>query len=208
MGDAPGATPLVLLAAIVVVAGVFSAFLVNDAICLVLTPLVLELTPRLRRDPSRICSRSPMASNVGSVATITGNPQNMIIGSLSQIPYGTFAAALMPVAIAGACPDRRADRDLLPGRVPGRRPVRAGRHATGPLSPLAGGEVAGDRDCEWWRCFSPVRQSAKVAIVGGALLLFTRRIKPAKVYREIDWPLLVMFAGLFVVVGGFEQARC
>ena len=45
---------------------------------------------------------------------------------------------------------------------------------------------------------------AKVAIVGGALLLFTRRVKPEKVYREIDWPLLLMFVGLFIVVTGLE----
>ena len=46
---------------------------------------------------------------------------------------------------------------------------------------------------------------AKVAIVGGAFLLLTRRVSPAKIYREIDWPLLVMFAGLFVVVAGLEK---
>jgi Na+/H+ antiporter NhaD/arsenite permease-like protein len=47
---------------------------------------------------------------------------------------------------------------------------------------------------------------ARVAILAGAVLLFTRRVKPAKVYLEIDWPLLVMFAGLFIVVAGLEKA--
>jgi Na+/H+ antiporter NhaD/arsenite permease-like protein len=47
---------------------------------------------------------------------------------------------------------------------------------------------------------------AKVAIVGGAFLLLTRRARPEKVYIEIDWPLLVMFVGLFVVIGGLEKA--
>jgi Na+/H+ antiporter NhaD/arsenite permease-like protein len=47
--------------------------------------------------------------------------------------------------------------------------------------------------------------AAKVAIVGGAFLLLTRRVKPEKIYREIDWPLLVMFVGLFIVIGGFEK---
>ena len=45
---------------------------------------------------------------------------------------------------------------------------------------------------------------AKVAIVGGSLLLFTRKVKAEKVYREIDWPLLLMFAGLFIVVAALE----
>jgi Na+/H+ antiporter NhaD/arsenite permease-like protein len=93
--------PLVLLTAVVLVAGSFSAFLVNDTICLVMTPFVLDIVTRLKRDPVPYLLAIAMASNVGSTATITGNPQNMIIGSLSHIPYGTFAAALWPVATAG-----------------------------------------------------------------------------------------------------------
>jgi len=57
-----------------------------------MTPLVLDLVSRLKRDPIPYLLAIPLASNVGSVATITGNPQNMIIGGLSHIPYGTFAA--------------------------------------------------------------------------------------------------------------------
>src|SRR3984957_18741663 len=93
--------PIVLLASIVLVSGILSAFLVNDTVCLVLTPLVLDLVTRLKRNPVPYVLAIPMASNVGSTATITGNPQNMIIGSLSHIPYGTFAAALWPVAAVG-----------------------------------------------------------------------------------------------------------
>src|SRR5215472_12067780 len=93
--------PIGLLAAIVMVAGVLSAFLVNDTVCLVLTPLVLDLVTRLRRHPVPYLLGIAMASNIGSTATITGNPQNMIIGSLSHIPYGTFAAALSPTAAFG-----------------------------------------------------------------------------------------------------------
>src|SRR6266404_564604 len=70
--------PLVLLTAIVLVAGSFSAFLVNDTICLVMTPLVLDLVTRLDRDPIPYLLAVAMRSNVGSTATITGNPQNMI----------------------------------------------------------------------------------------------------------------------------------
>ena len=75
------------MAAIVAVSGVFSAFLVNDAICLVMAPLVLELTLGLGRNPVPYLLAVAMASNVGSTATITGNPQNMMIGSFSRIPY-------------------------------------------------------------------------------------------------------------------------
>src|SRR5438132_4453892 len=92
---------LALLAAVTAVAGLFSAFLVNDAICLVLAPLVLELTHSLRRNPVPYLLAVAMASNIGSTATITGNPQNMMIGSFSQIPYAQFTVRLSPVALAG-----------------------------------------------------------------------------------------------------------
>ena len=85
----------------VVTAGTLSAFLVNDAVCLVMAPLVIEVTRALRRNPVPYLLALAMAANVGSTATITGNPQNMIIGAISHIPYTAFAAVLAPVAIAG-----------------------------------------------------------------------------------------------------------
>src|SRR5580692_9597036 len=93
--------PVLLLVAIVCVAGFFSAFFVNDTMCLVLTPLVLEITETLRRNPVPYLLAVAMASNIGSVATITGNPQNMMIGSFSGIPYRQFLATLGPVALSG-----------------------------------------------------------------------------------------------------------
>ena len=93
--------PLALLCAVTAIAGLFSAFLVNDAVCLVLAPLVVELTRTLRRNPVPYLLAVAMASNIGSTATITGNPQNMMIGSFSHIPYASFAAALAPVALIG-----------------------------------------------------------------------------------------------------------
>jgi Na+/H+ antiporter NhaD/arsenite permease-like protein len=82
--------PIVLLTTVVLVSGVLSAFLVNDTICLVLTPLVLDLVTQLRRNPVPYLLGIAMASNIGSTATITGNPQNMIIGSLSHLCSGTI----------------------------------------------------------------------------------------------------------------------
>ena len=93
--------PLGLLAGIALVSGGLSAFLVNDTVCLMLTPLVAELTLGLGRNPVPYLLALAMASNIGSTATITGNPQNIMIGSFSHIPYGDFARALAPVAAAG-----------------------------------------------------------------------------------------------------------
>ena len=197
--------PLILLVAIVLVAGVFSAFLVNDTICLVMTPLVLDLVGRLDRDPRPYLLAIPLASNAGSVATITGNPQNMIIGSLSHIPYGSFAGALAPVAAAGLVLTVILLAVVYPGEFLTRarldfaveRPVRYHKALVIKSVLITLGIVV---------LFFAGQPVAKVAILGGALLLFTRRVKPQKVYFDIDWPLLVMFIGLFIVVAGLEKA--
>jgi Na+/H+ antiporter NhaD/arsenite permease-like protein len=197
--------PFLLLVGIVLTAGILSAFLVNDAICLVMTPLVVDLVRRLDRNPVPYLLAVAMASNAGSVATITGNPQNMIVGSLSRIPYGRFAGALSPVAAAAlvmtvvliALIYRR--EFLTGGRFPALKEETP--HYHGPLvvkSVLVTLAMVG-----FFFAGFPV---AEIAIVGGALLLFTRRVKPEKVYFDIDWPLLVMFIGLFVVVAGIEKA--
>ncbi len=197
--------PLILLVAIVMVSGLFSAFLVNDTICLVMTPLVLDLVRRLGRDPVPYLMAIPLASNLGSAATITGNPQNMMIGSFSHIPYGAFAAALWPVALVGlllatlfiALAHRR---EFLTGD-----PLH---RVTPPQTRYHGALVlkAVTVTAAMMVFFFAGQPVAKVAIVGGALLLLTRKVKSDKVYREIDWPLLLMFVGLFVVVAGLEKA--
>ena len=197
-------SPLSLLTVIVLLAGVLSAFLVNDTICLVMTPLVLDITLRLKRNPVPYLLAVALASNVGSVATITGNPQNMIVGSLSRIPYGDFTLALAPVAVAGllltitmiALSYRGEFLTRERFRISNARPVRFLQPiVVKSLLVLAAMVIL----------FFSGQPVAKVAILGGAYMLFTRRIKAHKVYREIDWPLLVMFSGLFVVVAAFER---
>ena len=194
--------PLLLLSAIVLVSGVFSAFLVNDAICLVLAPLVVELTARLKRNPVPYLLAVAMASNVGSAATITGNPQNMMIGSFSGIPYTQFVSALAPVAVIGllltigllAVLHRR---DMRGGAV---QPHAQRVRVNGTLvvrSLIATGAVV--------ILFFAGQPPAKAAIIVGALLLLTRRVKSTRVYAEIDWSLLLMFAGLFIIVAGAER---
>src|SRR5262249_32899061 len=93
--------PMSLLAGVILVSGALSAFLVNDTVCLMLTPLVAELALGLRRNAVPYLLSLAMASNIGSTATITGNPQNILIGSYSGVPYAQFAAALAPVAALG-----------------------------------------------------------------------------------------------------------
>lgn len=198
--------PIVLLIGVTVASALLSAFLVNDTVCLMLTPFVIEIARTMRRNPVPYLLAVAMASNVGSVATITGNPQNMVIGTVSRIPYATFSAALAPIATVGVIvviiAIVLAHRDEFRSAA-GRREVVAELrvHWNGPLlaKSLAaiGGAVA---------AFFLGVAPAKAAIVAGALLLVTRRIRPERVMREIDWPLLLLFAGLFIVIAGAERA--
>ena len=84
-----------------VASGVLSAFFVNDVVCLVMAPVVLEATRQLALPPVPYLIALVTAANVGSVATLTGNPQNMLVGSFSGISYRTFLAREAPIAIVG-----------------------------------------------------------------------------------------------------------
>jgi Na+/H+ antiporter NhaD/arsenite permease-like protein len=199
-----GRHPVTLLFAVVVLTGILSAFLVNDTICLAMTALVLDLIIQTKRNPVPYLLGIAMASNIGSTATITGNPQNVIIGSFSHISYGKFAWTLSPVAAIGllltvliialAYPSEFWTWDRLADDSP---PNRASK----PLM-IKSALVSLAMVAAFFAGVGP----ARVAIAAGAVLLFTRRIKCQRIYQEIQWTLLLMFAGLFIVVAGFEKS--
>src|SRR5579859_7264502 len=93
--------PAHLLPAVIFTCGLLSEFFVNDIVCLVMVPFVLSIARRMRLQPLPYLLAVATASNIGSVATITGNPQNMLIGSFSGIRYRDFMFHLGPVAIIG-----------------------------------------------------------------------------------------------------------
>ena len=196
--------PTALLVAVTAMSGVLSAFLVNDAVCLAMAPMVVAVTRAIRRDPLPYLIATALASNCGGVATITGNPQNMVIGSLSGISYLAFAERLAPVAAFGLAAVILAvrwvfraqftervtiDPHVPPGRMHRRQALKAAI-------------VCGALALAFFFGVAP----ARAALLGGAFLLLTRAVKPSRIYREIDGPLLIMFAGLFVVVAAAERA--
>jgi Na+/H+ antiporter NhaD/arsenite permease-like protein len=195
--------PITLLGGIVLTSGILSAFFVNDTVCLALTPLVIDVMRRLGRNPIPYLLALAMASNAGSVATITGNPQNMMIGSFSNIGYAQFAAVLAPVAAVSLILTTAVIAFVYrteffePAVVDVKHePVRVNRGLM--LKSLAvAAAMLGAFFAGW--------PSPKAALLAGAMLLLTRRIKPERVYREIDWSLLALFVGLFVVIAGVER---
>ncbi len=196
--------PLALLVAVVFASGLLSAVFVNDTMCLVFTPVLIEIARARRQNPVPFLIALATASNIGSTAAITGNPQNMLIGSLSRISYREFTASLAPIAIIGLAIDaaviaavyRRHLRGSAPAPVePGVRTVHRAMMVKGLI--VAGGVVAG---------FLAGLDTALVAAIAAAVLMITRRVKPEKIYASIDGGLLVLFIGLFVVIRGIEQA--
>lgn len=196
--------PAWLLVAVVFASGVLAALFVNDTICLVFTPVLIEVARARGQRPLPYLLALATASNLGSTAAITGNPQNMLIGNLSGLSYARFSAALGPVALVGLALDAvvillvfRADLagSAPPGAEPVIRPVHRALMSKSLLvaALVLAGFLAG---------FEP----ALVSACGAAVLLVTRRVKPEKIYRQIDWGLLVLFVGLFIVIHGVEQA--
>ena len=196
--------PRYLLPALIFMSGILSAFFVNDIVCLVLVPFVLIATRRMGLKPLPYLLAVATSANIGSVATITGNPQNMLIGSVSGLSYRQFLWHLGPVALFGLVIDwlilrRMFARDLVPAQ-PVAIPPEATHVATDKLRKPAIviafvliGFIAGV-------------PPAMVAAIGAAVMLITRTRSPRLVYDEVDWGLLVFFIGLFLIVGGAENA--
>ena len=198
------AHPATLLVLLVFAAGLLSALFVNDTICLVFTPLVLDVTLERRLRPLPFLLALATASNIGSAGSITGNPQNILIGSVSGLSFGRFAAELGPVALVGLAVDAvllwalfRHDLRPVPYLPRERRRLRVHRGLLVKTLVVTAGVLVG---------FLAGYDTALVAAAGAAALLITRRVRPRRVYSAIDWDLLMLFVGLFVIVGAGERA--
>jgi len=196
--------PSRLLPAVVFTSGVLSAFFVNDIMCLVLVPFVLSITRKLRLKPMPYLLAVATGSNIGSVASITGNPQNMLIGSFSGIGYRDFLLHLGPVALVGLFLDwmvlywvlmrKEGHASELDEGIP--VPSLELSRLTKPAIVVTGVVIA----------FFAGVPPAMAAALGAAIMLITRTLEPRKLYEEVDWGLLVFFVGLFLIVGGAENA--
>ncbi len=192
-----------LLAYVILASGILSAIFLNDTIVLVFTPLVLDISFALNQRPQPYLVALVMAANIGSVATIIGNPQNMLIGISSGIPFTVFTAYLIVPALAGLVViwvvimvvyrrdfGARLVKEPVVAEAPDNRLLNKSMVAT---AVMLVGFVVG----------LPIPLAA---LIGAALLLISRRLEPEAVFREIDFSLLVFFASLFVVTGAIRTA--
>jgi Na+/H+ antiporter NhaD/arsenite permease-like protein len=196
-------SPFGLLVALTFGSGILSAFFLNDTLALVFTPLTLTLTQTLNLKPIPYLLAVAAATNVGSVATLSGNPQNILVGIFSGIGYLEFARSLTPIALIGLV----IQIGLLYWLYP---EVRSLQSSTTPP----------DMN---YRIFKPLFKKSLVvtgllllafalgaplgesALIAAAVLLVTRRVKPQRVLQRVDWNLLVMFSGLFILTRATQQ---
>lgn len=193
-------SPTALLAAVVLVSGLLSAFFVNDTICLVLTPLLIAVLRPLGLAMRPYLIALALAANVGSAMTPTGNPQNMLIGVAGGLTFARFLASLALPSIGGLVIVLAIV--WLLHREELSRPLPAAVHV--PDAPFDGvlvakslivfvGALAG-----WLAGLSlPL-----VAITAAAVLVAIAKRDPAKAFAKVEWSLLLFFGALFVVMRG------
>jgi len=196
-------TPGRLLLYLTLTSGILSALLVNDTICLMLTPLVVAVIKRSKLPLLPFLIALATSANVGSVATLVGNPQNMIIGHFSHIPFSEFARSLAPAAIIGLAINfgilRFGFRSVLRAAVIIRKPDVVLKLDRGLFVLVCIVFVS------IFVCFFAGLNLAWTALAGAALVMVLGRRDTHEVLKLVDWHLLVFFAALFVVVEGLSD---
>jgi Na+/H+ antiporter NhaD/arsenite permease-like protein len=196
-------TPQRLLLYLTLTASVLSALLVNDTICLMLTPLVVAVVVRGRLPLLPYLLALAMSANIGSACTLVGNPQNMIIGHLSGIHFTSFCLSLLPVTIAGLAIEFAVLSFAF------RKTLRAVsiQSAEAPQSPLDRRLIAITLGvlALVFAGFVTGFNLSWTALAGAALVMVIARRDTHAVFKLVDWNLLFFFAGLFVVVEGLNS---
>jgi Na+/H+ antiporter NhaD/arsenite permease-like protein len=196
-------TPERLLLYLTLTSGILSALLVNDTICLMLTPLVIAVIRRGKLPMLPYLIALATSANIGSAATLVGNPQNMIIGHFSHIGFSRFSLALAPAAVVGLAINfvilRASFRKILRGAVIEREPHVVPRLDRSLLVTVCVVFAL------IFSCFVAGFNLAWTALAGAVLVMVLARRDTHEVLKLIDWHLLIFFAALFVVVDGLTD---
>ncbi|PKL16844.1 MAG: anion transporter [Spirochaetae bacterium HGW-Spirochaetae-5] len=196
-----------LLFIVIYTTGISSAFLVNDAVVLLYTPIVISICRDSKINPIPYLIAEILASNTGSAMTITGNPQNMLIGINSGITYSKFLLHLMPVSIIGMLIIYFVVRFLYPVNFKRINPIdpRPGSYEYNYLSMKFSAPIFILVIILFFINGRLGLSIPVISLIGASLILILGKIKPSEVIKNIDWVLILFFATLFIVVGGIEK---
>ena len=200
-------TPFKLLITITLFTGITSAFLVNDAVVLFITPLIINLCKNGQLNPIPFLIAEILAANTGSLMTMTGNPQNMLIGINSGIPYTEFLLRLLPITLSGLFIIILVIRLLYNKTFSQKHEFTFDKNVF----------QYNFRSMQWsviilagvivMFFFQHLLHLSipLISLTGAALILIFGKVKPSIVIKQIDWVLLLFFASLFIVVHGVEK---
>lgn len=205
--SARGARPDTLLWWVVLAAGALSSVLANDIVCLAMAPILIEVCAGRRLNPVPFLLALACASNVGSAATLIGNPQNMLIGESLRLSFAGYLLDAGPPAALGlavtwfvvraqwrgrwaVADEPRVERPSMP---------RFDRWQTAKGAALLSMTVLAFLLTAWPRDV--------VALAAAGVLLLSRRMASREMIGLVDWHLLVLFIGLFVVNDAIERSR-
>lgn len=196
-----------LLFIVIFTTGISSAFLVNDAVVLLYTPIVISICRDSKINPIPYLIAEILASNTGSAMTITGNPQNMLIGINSGIPYSKFLLHLMPVSIIGMLIIYFVVKFLYPANFKKVNPIdpQPGSYEYNYLSMKFSLPIFILVIVLFFINGRLGLSIPVISLIGASLILILGKIKPSEVIKNIDWVLILFFATLFIVVGGIEK---
>lgn len=193
-----------LLLATIICAALFSAFFVNDTICLLFTPILLKATRYLKVNPLPYLIAIATSSNIGSALTITGNPQNMYIGIQSGLPFLKFAMVMLLPVSAGLALNYWLIRWFFPREVH-HQPLPALEIKAPPFKKILTYKTLTALAITL-ALFIAGMSYPFAALIGASLIFLTGYVPPRLVLKELDWTILLFFAGLFIVMGAFEKA--
>lgn len=205
-------SPFKLLVIITFITGIASAFLVNDAVVLIFTPVVIIVARTLKFNPLPFVIAEILASNTGSAMSMTGNPQNMLIGINSGITYGEFLLKLLPVSILGMIVIIvfvhlfYRSRYFLPKRAEETGYDTKNEFSEYNFASMRNSVIIFSGVLIMF-FFSHILKIGipVIALLGASFILLFGKVKPSLVIKQVDWVLLLFFASLFIVVHGVES---
>jgi Na+/H+ antiporter NhaD/arsenite permease-like protein len=198
--------PPMLLAAVIVTVAVLSAVFSNDIVCLAVAPVLADACLRRGLDPVPFLLALACAANIGSAATLIGNPQNMLIGTVLKLPFGGYLLEAIVPVVCGLV----VLWALVAWQTRGRWRIEV---------PPAHEAVAEDTPLDRWQTtkglavvivliaiflFTDLPRDV-AALTGAGILLMSRKLHSTQTLGLVDWELLILFIGLFVVNHALEH---
>jgi Na+/H+ antiporter NhaD/arsenite permease-like protein len=198
------ASPVTILALVIGVTGALSSLLANDVVVFAMTPILCQGLVRAGRDPRPYLLAHAGAANVGSAATLVGNPQNILLGEFGGLDFWDYLLFAAPLALIGLVAVHLVVLTVW------RNQLRTTGHSAAALT-----------DCDLDRPALIKGTLAVVLLLGlymtdlprwqttllvAGLLLISRRLSTREMLASVDWHLLVLFASLFVVTGALSSS--